>query len=121
MAKSIVERIRAARQTTVQVGDITLICRRPTDLDMLEMRTSKITQGDILKRFVDGWEGVTELHLVPGGTPEPVPFSHELFAEWVSDHPESWGLITEAVVEGYKAHETALEQASKNLQPGSKV
>lgn len=121
MAKSLIERIRAARQTTVQVGDITLICRRPTNLEMLEMRTEKVTQSDILKRFVDGWEGMTELHLTSGGTSEPVEFSRELFAEWVSDHPEAWGVITEAVVQGYKAHEEKLEEAAKNLKPGSKV
>ena len=88
---------------------------------MLEMRSAKVTQSDILKRFVDGWEGVTELHLTSGGTSDPVEFSRELFAEWVSDHPESWGPITAAVVDGYKAHEEKLEEAAKNSMPGSEV
>jgi hypothetical protein len=111
---TLIDRIKKARQTIVKVGEITLICRRPTDLEMLEMRQDKISQGDILKRFVDGWEGVTEVDLVPGGTSVAAPFSRELFAEWVSDHPESWAAITEAVVSEYKKHESELESAAKN-------
>ncbi len=114
MSQNLIERIKKARQTTVKVGEITLICRRPTDLEMLEMRSAKITQGDILKRFVDGWENVKEVDLVPGGTGDAVPFSTELFAEWVSDHPESWKTISDAVVQGYKNHEAILEASAKN-------
>lgn len=114
MAKSLLEKIRAARQSTVTVGDITLTVRRPTDLEICEMRSTVVTQSDILKRFVDDWAGVTELHLHSGGSPDPVPFSQELFDEWVVDHPESWGVISNAVVSGYKAHEATLEEAVKN-------
>lgn len=114
MSKILIDLIRRARQVNVKVGSITLICRRPTDLEMLEMRGKDVRQGDLLTRFVVGWEGVTELDLVPGGTGAEVPFSPDLFAEWVADHPASWGPITEAVVEGYKAHEQALETSAKN-------
>lgn len=114
MAKTLLEKIRAARQSTVTVGDITLTVRRPTDLEMFEMRNTVVTQSDILKKFVDDWAGVTELHLHSGGSPDPVPFSREIFDEWVADHPESWGAISDAVVQGYKAHEDALAAAVKN-------
>ena len=114
MAKSLLEKIRAARQSTVTVGDITLTVRRPTDLEMFEMRSTTVTQSDILKRFVDDWAGVTELHLFSGGSPDIVPFSRELFDEWVADHPESWGAISDTVVAGYKAHEATLEATIKN-------
>jgi hypothetical protein len=114
MAKTLLEKIRAARQSTVKVGDITLVVRRPTDLEMLEMRKTVVTQTDILQRFVDDWMGVNELHLFSGGSPDPVPFSKEIFNEWVADHPESWGVISEAVVSGYKAHENALADSVKN-------
>lgn len=114
MSANLIERIKKARQTTVKIGEITLICRRPTDLEMLEMRTDKVTQGYILKRFVDGWEGMKEVDLVPGGTGDAAPFSPELFAEWVSDHPESWATISDAVVQGYKQHEATLEASAKN-------
>lgn len=106
--------MRRARQSSVTVGSITLTVRRPTDLEMLDMRGAKLLQSDILKKFVDDWSGVTELDLIPGGTPTPVPFSKELFAEWVADHPESWTAISTAVVDGYKKHEEELALSIKN-------
>lgn len=121
MAKSLIERIRAARQTSVKVGNITLICRRPTDLEMASMKSAKITQEDILLKFVDDWQGMTEGDMVPGGEQTEVPFSKELFAEWIADHPESWGPVSDAVVQTYQTHAAKLEEASKNSKPGSKV
>lgn len=62
---SLIERIKKARQSTVDLGNgKSLIVRRPTDLEMLEMRGIKVTQGDILKRFVEGWDGFKEVDLV---------------------------------------------------------
>jgi len=74
----------------------------------------KMAQRDILIKFVDGWSGVTELHLVPGGTTDPVPFSTEVFAEWVADNTDAWGPICNAVVEGYTRHQASLEETAKN-------
>lgn len=114
MSANLIERIKKARQTTVKVGEIIIICRRPTPLERAEMTGGKIMMREVLTKFVDGWENVKEVDLVPGGTGEAVPFSAELFSEWVSDHPESWGVISDAVVQGFKRHEEALELAAKN-------
>ncbi|OGT01874.1 MAG: hypothetical protein A2143_02330 [Gallionellales bacterium RBG_16_57_15] len=122
MSKSLVERIRAARQTNVKVsGSITLVCRRPTDLEMLDIRSNPKTPGYMITQFIDGWQGVTELHLFSGGTADEVPFDHEIYDEWIADHPEFWDAIVEAVVDGYKAHKASLEESAKNSPPGSKV
>lgn len=113
MSQSLIERIKKARQTTVKVGDITLIVRRPTDLDMVT-GGGKFTTLEILTRFVDGWQGMKECDLVPGGNPVEAPFSRELFTEWVADHTESWSAISAAVVESYKRHKDEVEEAAKN-------
>lgn len=114
MSANLIERIKKARQTTVKIGDITLICRRPTDLEMIELYGDEVTQRVILRKFVDGWEGMTELQLVPGGTANPVPFSHELYDEWIEDQPESWNVIIDTVMQGYKAHQDARKESAKN-------
>ena len=114
MSAILIERIRKSRQISIKIGELTLTCRRPTDLEMLELRGKEIKQGDILTRFVEGWEGMRELDLVPGGTGAPVPFSPELFAEWVADRPQSWGPICNAVIDGYRKHEADLEESLKN-------
>lgn len=93
--------------------------RRPTDLEMHEM-AGKIDQRALLVKFVVGWGAMSEVDLgIPGGGPEPVPFDGALWEEWIADHPEHWQDITTAVVDGYRAHKSAMEEAAKNSVPGS--
>lgn len=118
MSKDLIERIRRARQSGVTVQGRSFTIRRPTDLEMHELN-GKIDQRLLLVRFVVDWGVMPEMDLVPGGGPDPVPFSTDLWAEWIADHPELWSDLSSAVVENYKAHKTALEGAAKNLVPGS--
>ena len=115
----LIERLQRARQSTVESVGRTFTVRRPTDLEMREMRGT-IDQRELLVRFVVGWGTITEIDLgVPGGSPEPVEFSAELWEEWIADHPEHWDDIVRAVVEGYKSHKAVLEESAKNSEPGS--
>ncbi len=119
MSKDLIERLRRARQTGVVSGGRSFTIRRPTDLEMHDIG-GRMDQRELLTRFVIGWGVMSELDLgVPGGGPDPVPFSPELWAEWISDHPEHWDDIGRAVVESYKAHKAAQEAAAKNSAPGS--
>ena len=119
MSKSLIERLRRARQTTVTSGARTFTIRRPTDLEMHEM-AGAIDQRKLLVRFVTDWGTLSELDLgIPGGGPDPVPFEAGLWEEWIADHPEHWDDITRAVFDGYRGHKDALEEAAKNLAPGS--
>ena len=63
---------------------------------------------------------MTEIDLgIPGGSPEPAPFSKELWEEWIADHPEHWEKIVAGVVGGYKTYSSNLEESAKNSEPGS--
>lgn len=119
MSKTLIERIRAARQTRVSSHGKTFVVRRPTPLEMLEMRGRGVQQSEVITRFVTGWEGFSEMDLVSGGGPDPAPFDPALFAEHIADHPEYWDDIVKAVLDGYQSHEAALEERLKNLAPGS--
>lgn len=119
MSQSLIEKIRRARESTVSAGGLKFTVRRPTDLEMLDIqRAGAVSQGDILARFVTGWEGVKELDLVPGGVGVPVAFDAALFAEWIADRPDLWAPLTNAVVDSYKQHEARLAEESKNVLPG---
>lgn len=119
---TLIEKIRKSRQSVVQHGAWDFTVTRPTDMDMLDLqsatRTNRVTQGELLKRFVIGWEGVNETDVIPGGSGVPVAFSADLFAEWIADRPYLWEALTEAIINGYKAHELALERSAKNSMPG---
>ena len=119
MAKSLIEQIKAARQTRVPSHGKTFIVSRPTDLDMLDLRSRLVKQGEIITRFVTGWDGFTELDLVSSGGPDPVEFDAALFAEYIADHKEHWDVIVNAVVNSYQAHQEATEESLKNSMPGS--
>lgn len=112
---SLVEKIRKARQSSVQCGAYVFTITRPTDLDVVEMQTAgRLALKDMLARFVVGWSGVRELDLIPGGSPEPAAFSTEVFVEFVADRPHLWAPLNDAILGAYRAHEAALEAAEKN-------
>ena len=120
MAKSLIERIRAARQQRVESGDMTFTVRRPNDLEWSSMKSSgSISHSDLLQ-CVCGWGEVTEIDLgIAGGTGEKVPFDHAIYMEWIADHPEHWEKISNAVIDSYKKHDEEVSERVKNLLPGS--
>lgn len=118
MSRSLIERLRRARQSSVTSGGRTFIIRRPTDLEMFEL-SGRVDQRLLLTRFVVDWGEMQELDLVPGGGPDLVSFSADLWAEWIADHPEHWDALTDGMVAAYELHKAAMEDASKNSVPGS--
>ena len=107
---NLIEKIRKARESTLTVNGHTFTIRRPTDIEM--------TQGGfgleaMLDRFVVGWD-VREIDIVPGGMPEPVPFSSALFSEWIADRPEDWMEIANAIKQAYIDHTEKRSESVKN-------
>ena len=111
----IVDKMRKARESTFDVGSVTLTVRRPTDWDALSMKYSS-RQDAILgvAGFIVNWSGVTEQDLFPGGNADPVPFDDDIFAEWLKDKPEHWAAIIDKVKNIYTAHSEKLEDVAKN-------
>lgn len=118
MSKALIDRLRRARQTRVPSQGRSFTVRRPTDLEMTDL-VDGLDQHDLLTRFVVDWHDITEMDLVPGGGPDPVPFSAELWAEWIADHPEHWADLCGAVIAAYREHKASREDAAKNSAPGS--
>lgn len=108
---SLIEKIKAARELNIDAGGYTFKTRRPTDLEVVEMRGQVVKHRDLLRRYVIGWVGVTELDLIPGGTSLPVEFETELFMEWVADHPELWPPLANAIMDNYTQHQTRLSDS----------
>lgn len=117
MNQILIEKIRQARQSTVTVGAITFTVRRPTDLEMILISRDGMAQGDILRRFVLGWDA-KEADVISGGTPKHVPFDTELFMEWVADKPECWAPLIEAIIDGYRQHQSQQDDALKKPENG---
>lgn len=103
-------KFQAARRSELRVGTHSVTLQRPTPWDV----TSAQSEGQRLDiewaaQFVVGWD-FTEADLLPGGDPEPVAFSAEVFVTWIKDHPDTWQQLIQGVIAAYKSHETSLDE-----------
>lgn len=116
MSASLIEKMRAARESWAEVGGKSYKVRRPTDLEMMRAREgSNVPIGlEMLTKVVVGWKGVTEADLVPSGASDEVEFSPELWAEYVADRTEIWQPITEKLLELTEQHQKRQESELKN-------
>lgn len=131
MASSLIEKIRRARETTLDMGGYSLVIRYPTlsefpfrnDALAAVIRITKQTHTqadfDLLLKFIStyvvGWSGVTELMLFSGGTGEQVTFDSELFHEWIMNfEPDKWYEIYSAIMKFADAATQEKEESLKN-------
>lgn len=113
MASPLVEKLRKARERTVEVAGYTFTVRRPTDVEAQRLRVISSTAE--LIPFVVGWAGVKELDVLPsGGDGHPVPFDPDVCREWLSDRPDLLQPLVDAIVAAYREHTAELEAGEKN-------
>jgi len=107
------EKLRKARTLKVEVDGLVFYVLRPTPLEFNEkLRSNDSARG--MLALVIGWEGVSELSMFGGGTPHPLPFDPAACAEWLSDRPDLFKAVSNAVVEGYEAYLLRQEGELKN-------
>lgn len=106
------DKIRKSRESVVEVGGVKLTIRRPTEIDMMEVRAAGSQRA--IFRFVVGWDGMTEGHMVEGGDPHPLPFDGDACAEWLSDNPEHFATVVQAILAAYGDRIKAIEATKKN-------
>lgn len=113
-----VNRIRKNREISVPVDKYKFTARRPTDVEALALYKGDGAYSSVAADFVVGWEGVSENDVVGGGSPDPIPFSPELWREWCADRPDFWEPIADAVLAAYRQHAEKLASAAKNSPAG---
>ncbi len=106
------EKMRRARETRVEAGKFTFIVRRPTDMEFATLHGAG--PGERILPFVVGWEGVKEMDLINGGDPHPLAFDEDACREWLSDRPDLFTALADAVIASYVAHVESREAALKN-------
>ena len=109
---SLADKIRKAREQEVEAAGFFFLVRRPTDVEMMELRGQKMARAVI--PYVIGWRGVTEISILGNGSPHPLDFDAEACAEWLQDRIDILGLLTQAIFDAYQAHAAKTEQAVKN-------
>jgi hypothetical protein len=113
---SLIDKIRAARLTVVEIGKFKFTIKRPTDIERLTLKNS--THETLFKSFVVGWDNVKEIDIISGGTSIDVPFEPDLFVEWTADKPELWEPIFDALMDSMKRHDQARVALEKKPDNG---
>lgn len=110
---SLIDKIRKARESAVEVGGHKFTIRRPTEAEQAEMyKDAKFSYLDMVRRCVVGWD-LQEIDLIPGGNAIALPFNTELWVEYVSDHSELWSDLSNAIMQSISAHKAKEERAEK--------
>lgn len=112
MSSVLIQKLRAAREQKVPVGGYTFTVRRPTDIEMVAL-----SGADSMARllpYVIGWEGVKEIDIISGGDPRPVEFDADVCAEWMSDRPDLFGPLVDAILASYGKHAEQIKASVKN-------
>lgn len=105
--------MRRARQTDVQAGGHQFTVLRPTHAEAIQLRNAGNDPVTFVSRFTVEWD-LTELDLIPGGSPTPAKFDREDFSEWVSDQPDVLAALSLAIVDAYAAHAKQTRETEKN-------
>ncbi len=118
---SLAKKLRDARRFEAKADDqpdgITFLLRRPTDLEMMDLRGAG--SAERFFRFLAGWKNVKESDIVAGGDPHAVEFEPELAREWLADRQELFATITSGLLSAYNKHTSELEEKLKNSTAGS--
>lgn len=111
---ALLEKIRKARETQVEVEGVKYTILRPTDLDVLDMQYSGTREAvEGISKFVIGWD-LKEIDIIPGGRNVPIDYDRDLFNEYIADKPGSWSGLIEAVRNTYKTYTEGREVRAKN-------
>ena len=108
--------MRAARESWAEADGKAYKVRRPTEMEMVRSRDGNSVPIGLamLTKVVVDWKGVTEADLVPSGASDPVPFSPELWEEYVADRPGLWEVLTNALIDLTERHQKRQESELKN-------
>lgn len=111
MSDLLIKKLRAARTVKAEVNGHTFTCMRPTEGDIL--KKSYPDGLSIIEDFVVDWD-LKEEDIINSGSSDIVPFSKELWIDWVSDHAEVWEPLSSRILDEYQRYKEKKEDSAKN-------
>lgn len=110
---TLLEKLRARRETWVQAGKFEFKLRRPTRLEIQKMPKEHLIT-DVIVAFVCDWKNVTEDDLVGGGGSTVMPFDVEVWQDWIADRYDLWPPIIAALNKSLTEYSEQQEALAKN-------
>jgi hypothetical protein len=141
---SAIDKLKNARKTNIEAGNITFTVIRPTPMQAMDWLTdmagNPLSSADVqqfidqhfslnnkvwrhlaqqaVSQFVVDWPNVKELDIIPGGDGSKLAFDKELFLVWVEDYPEIITTLGFKIFEVWVNYLTLREEAEKKPDPG---
>lgn len=110
---TLLEKLKKSRESIVEVDGMKYTIRRPTEAEqVIFFNQDKINALEMVRLFVVDWN-LQEIDLISGGSPVPVPFNADLWAEYVDDKPELWKPLSDAISQSILSHREKVEDAVK--------
>lgn len=111
---TLADKIRAARQIEIKVGGITFTGRRATNEEFSDYYRNDVSLAEVARRHINGWAGVKESDLIPGGSDDGVKFERDLFNEVIADQQDWWMPIYQEIIRD------AIERAEQKAESKKK-
>jgi len=118
---NLAEMIRKSRRTEISVGKMKFFGRRMTTAELYRTYNRQSEDCDVLigYQLIDGWDGVREKDMFPGGSDALIDFDIDVFNEAIVDLPKIWKPIVKKIVEETEKHIKAGKENEKNLSAGT--
>lgn len=110
---NLAEKIRAARNISIKVGNITFTGTRCTAEDVLDSQKTGGSLSDLCRNHITGWHGVTEADVIEGGSKDLVEFDKEAFDLLIGDRSDWFQEIGPALYKDTVAHHEARNKKEK--------
>lgn len=107
---ALAQRMRARRESRVEVGGFGFQLRLPTALQCMQAANA----ADLALSAVVGWDGVRLSDLLPGEPDEPAPFEADACREWLAERLDLLGPLIEELSRLRDARKAEIEGAEKN-------
>lgn len=111
----LLRKLRAQRETWCDLGDGLAVCvRRPLEVDFGRLGVGIVA--DHVIEYACDWRGFTEATLLGAGigSADAVPFSRELWSEWISDNAARIEPVARAIVQAVQQHLDARQADAGN-------
>lgn len=118
---ALIEKIKKSRRFSSEVDGLVFSGTLPTREQFFLFGRDGLTDAELARKVVDGWDFVTEAHLLDGGSNDIVPFDKALFDEVIGDKQEWWRAIADTVIVKFNDASDKKDAPEKNSRAGSKA
>lgn len=97
MSQALINKMRAARERKLTIGEHTFTLLRPAESDLISIDEKQAENPlYLVHNFVVGWD-LKETDLYAGGEPVVAEFSRALWIAYIDDHGALWADLSDAI------------------------